>query len=443
MPIDQNIFKAYDIRGLYPREFDERAAYAIARAAAQFLKAKTVLVAMDNRDSSPTLKKAVLDALGDAGVNVIDAGFATTPMFYFAVNASKADGGIMITASHNPPQYNGFKITSREARPVGESSGLVDIKNIAQEGNFPKTYTDGSFVKREYLKDYVDFLTKGISVPDGIVVVDAACGIAGTVMQAIAQRTNLTLQGLCFPPCATRTHEADPLKDENIRDIVSVLRRGAGEFGVALDGDGDRIFFFGKNGERIPSHLVGALLARHYLKLYPGATMISDVRMPKIFAETVVAEGGRHLENRVGHAFIKQRMREEGAVFAAEVSGHYYFKDFFGADSGLYTFMRVLDIMAREGKSLVELTEPFVKRFQSGEMNYKVADVVSALDRLEKALSEGRIARIDGLSVYFPDWWCNIRPSNTEPFLRVNIEADTREKLEEVRTKIEMVILSL
>lgn len=441
--MNQSIFKAYDIRGLYPQEFNEKAAYAIARAAVLFLNAKNIVVAADNRDSSPPLKEAVLKALGDAGVNVIDAGVATTPMFYFAVNRARADGGIMITASHNPPQYNGCKITSREARPVGELSGLAEIKRVAAAEQFPETYADGSFIKRDYLREYIDFLLKGVSIPHAVIVVDAACGYAGTVMEGIAKSGKLKIKKLCFPQCKTPAHAADPLKDENVRDIVTALRSGAGDFGIAFDGDGDRIFFFDKSGNRVPSHIIGALLARYYLKQYPGATIISDVRMPKIFAETVAENSGRHIESRVGHAFIKQRMREEGAMFAAEVSGHFYFNDFFCADSGLYAFMRILDIIAFEGKSLAELALPYMKRFQSGELNFKVTDSSAALEAAKKEFSGGRLAYLDGLSVYFPDWWCNMRPSNTEPLLRVNIEADTSQKLREARGKIEEVITRL
>ncbi len=442
MEINSSIFKAYDVRGLYPQEFNESAAYAIARAAALFLHAERMVVAMDNRATSPSLKEAVLRACEDAGVNVTDAGVTTTPLFYFAVNTARADGGIMITASHNPPQYNGLKITSKSARPVGENSGLQEIKTaaLAGAGKFSKGYADGSYVKRDYVKAYVDFLLQGVSIPDITVAVDAACGYAGTIMQEIAKRTNIRTKNICFPPCEECAHGADPLKDENVRDIAAALQSGAGEFGAAFDGDGDRIFFFDKNGGRIPSHAAGAMLARYYLKRYPGAAIISDVRMPKIFAETVMENGGRHLESRVGHAFIKQLMRKEGAVFAAEVSGHFYFKDFFGADSGLYAFTRILDIIAREKKSLAELAMPYMKRFQSGEINFKVADTAAALAAAEKEFAGGNFTRADGLSVYFSGWWCNIRPSNTEPFLRVNIEAETLQKLLEIKEKIEKIL---
>lgn len=446
MSVNPSLFKAYDIRGLYPQEFDEKAAYAVARAAVVFLNAKDIIVASDNRDSSPSLKEAVMRACADAGVNVIDAGIATTPLFYFAVNKARADGGIMITASHNPPQYNGLKITSREARPVGESSGLLDIKRIALNFDVDvdldvKRSSERMRVRQvDFLSSYVDFLLEGIAVPRITIAVDAACGYAGTVMRAIAQRANLRIQPLCFPPCKELAHASDPMKDENVRDIVAALRNGAGDFGVAFDGDGDRIFFFDAQGNRIPSHIAGTLLARYYLKQYHGATIISDVRMPKIFAETVIQNGGKHLENRVGHAFIKQRMREEGAVFAAEMSGHFYFKDFFGADSGMYACTRILDIIAREGKSIAELAAPYAKRIQSGELNFKVTDTAAALTAAEKAFAEGHFTRVDGLSIYFPDWWCNIRPSNTEPLLRVNIEADTKDVLETAKKRIEHIL---
>ncbi|OGD32373.1 hypothetical protein A3C91_04955 [Candidatus Azambacteria bacterium RIFCSPHIGHO2_02_FULL_52_12] len=440
--MDQSIFKAYDIRGLYPSQIDEQAVYAITRATVRHLKAKKMTIATDNRGSSPALKNSVIDALMDEGVYVVDAGVATTPMFYFAVNKAQTDGGIMITASHNPPEYNGLKITAREARPVGENSGLQEIKRMALAGNFPSTVHDGAIKKTDFLDAYADFLLEGVSLPSITLAVDGACGAVGVIINKIKERTGVKILPLCFAPCERLAHEGNPMKDENVEDLMSALRAGKADLGVAFDGDADRVFFFDKTGERIPTHAVACILAERYLASHPKASIIADVRMPKIFQETAERNNGAYFESRVGHAFIKQLMRERGAVFAAEVSGHFYFKDFFNADSGMFALVQILNILARGQKTLAELARPFLTRFQSGEQNYTVKDKQAALDALEKAFQDGHVTHLDGLSAHFPDWWFNARPSNTEPFLRVNIEADTQGLLEESRKNIENIIFS-
>jgi len=449
LSINPSIFKAYDIRGLYPQEINEEMAYAIARATARFMfrsreSKHKMVVAMDNRDSSPMLKEAVLRGLRDEGVDIIDAGVATTPMFYFAVNQAKADGGIMITASHNPARYNGLKIVSAGAQPVGQDSGLDEIKNITLNLDVKRPSEDdksGQTEQVDFLNQYIDFLIKDLRCPSVKVAVDASCGTAGAIVLEVAKKTELALMPLCFAPCLEVLHGGDPLKDDNVKDIIEATKEQGVDLGVAFDTDGDRVFFFDKTGERVPSHIIGSLLARYYLNKYPGATIISDVRMPKIFSETVVKNGGKHLGNRVGHAFIKKRMCEENAVFAAEVSGHFYFRDFFGLDGGVFAFTRMLDILAREQKPLDELAMPYRMRSQSGELNYKVADTQKALAGLKSAFADAeKFSEIDGLSIFYKNWWCNIRPSNTEPFLRVNIEAETKEKLTEMKEKIEMIL---
>ena len=449
LSINPSIFKAYDIRGLYPQEINEEVAYGIARAAARFMfggsTSKHMMVAMDNRDSSPMLKEAVLRGLRDEGVSIIDAGVTTTPMFYFSVNQAQTDGGIMITASHNPAQYNGLKIVSAGAQPIGEDSGLREIKSIALnlEASLPSENNgkDSQVEQVDFLDQYIDFVMSDLRCPSVMAAVDASCGTVGVIVSEIAKKAGFALMPLCFAPCLEISHGGDPLKDDNVKDIIEAIKKQGADFGAAFDTDGDRVFFFDKTGERVPSHIIGSLLARYYLNKYPGATIISDVRMPKIFSETVIKNGGRHLENRVGHAFIKQRMREEDAVFAAEVSGHFYFRDFFGLDGGVFAFTRVLDILAREQKPLDELAAPYRARSQSGELNYKVADIQKALIALKSAFADAeKVSEIDGLSIFYKNWWCNIRPSNTEPFLRVNIEAETKEKLTEMKEKIEMIL---
>lgn len=447
--MNQSIFKAYDVRGLYPQEFDEPAAYRIARATAEFLGAKTMLVAMDERHSSVTIKEAVIAGLEDGGVaEIIDIGAATTPMYYFAVYDAKVDGGMMVTASHNPPQYNGLKIVGKEAMPIGEESGLPQIKEKVLASSDWEVRTErvpSSFVIQQvdYLSRYADFLSQNRQVPQIKIVVDAACGVAGSVVSEVAQRIkDLNIVPLCFAPCKEVVHGANPFLDENVVDLTEAIVREKADLGVAFDGDGDRAFFFDRDGKRIASHALAALVAQHVLRKYPGSTVIADVRMPKIFGETVLLAGGSPRESRVGHSFIKKIMRAENAAFGAEVSGHYYFRDFFGLDSGVFMMMEVCDILARTGKTIEELTALLCTRFQSGELNFTVADKAGAITKIRGAFSDTEQSELDGLSVKYSDWWCNVRPSNTEPFLRVNIEADTKEILATAKDKIETIIRS-
>jgi len=438
--MNPSIFKAYDIRGEYPQEFNEDAAYAIARAAALFIKGKKLLVAMDNRISSPQLKAAVLKGLSEEGVEVLDPGVTTTPMFYFAVNKEKADGGLMITASHNPPKYNGLKIVREEARPIGENSGLLEIKQKALAGDFGLPKTKGAYSEKNYFTLYTDFLAKGIVFPRIRLVVDAACGSSGALLTAITEKNNVSIIPLCFGPCAQQTHEGNPMLDENVRDLSDAVRKNKTDLGVAFDGDGDRVFFFDERGVRIPTYAVAALIASRFLTAHPKSTVITDVRMPLGLSDAVSKQGGICVLSRVGHVFIKQEMRRANAIFGAEVSGHFYFRDFFYSDSGLYMLMRILDVLGHEQKHLSELVKPFLSRFQSGELNFKVQSKEKAIAALGETFVDGRHAHIDGLTVRYPDWWFNVRASNTEPFLRVNIEANTEMRLEEVRNQIETIL---
>jgi len=445
MQINPSIFKAYDVRGKYPEEFNEDTAYIIARATANFMfrgstSKHLMAVAMDNRSSSESLKKAVIKGLLEEGVEVVDCGVSTTPMFYFAVNNQNADGGIMVTASHNPPQYNGLKITEKHARPVGEDSGLIKIKEMAMTKNFERGEPKGKVIKNGHLNAYADFLVKNRNFPDIHIVIDVGCGPAGEIVREVSKRAGIKVSELCFPPCAVFAHEANPLKDENVVDLQNAIREKKADLGVAFDGDGDRVFFFDSVGERIPTYAVASLLAVEFLKKNTGASIISDVRMPKAFDEVVEKNGGTILKSRVGHAFIKKLLRERDAVFGAEVSGHYYFRDFFGADSGMFAFISILKIIANSGKSLKSLCSPFISNFQSGELNYEIEDKETAFKKLETAFSDGKISRLDGLTIEYKDWWFNARPSNTEPLLRLNIEADSKDLLSEAKNKIEKLL---
>jgi len=309
-------------------------------------------------------------------------------------------------------------------------------------GDFSQ-HRSGSSEQRDYLDSYVRFLTKDILIPDIRLAVDVACGSAGMLVDAIAAAVHLDIQRLCFFPCDAPRHDANPMKDENTNDLTQAVLSKKADMGVAFDGDGDRIFFFDSGGKRIPVYAVAALLAKDFLALRPKSVIVTDVRMPKAFSEAVCLNGGTVIESRAGHTFIKHAMKKHRAIFAAELSGHFYFSDFLNADSAALTLMRVLHLIATNHQPLAVLAQPFYARFQSGELSYNIINAEKAITALRNAFSDGVMATMDGLSVSYSDWWFNIRPSNTEPLLRLNIEADTKTLLEAMRKKIEGIIIAI
>lgn len=436
------IFKAYDVRGAYPEEFDEKSAYAIAGATARFLGAKRLVVAMDSRESSESLKNAVLEAVLNEGVDVVYIGLATTPMFYFAVASELADGGLMITASHNPSQYNGLKIVGKNAVPIGENSGLLEIKNLCKTEVKADQKQRGNFTKKDYLENYINFLSQDVSGLNIKAAVDCSSGVAGLVIPELAKKIGLDLVLLCADVKAKPAHEGNPLKNENVADLVSKIKEEKNiDIGIAFDTDADRVFFFDEEGERVSSTIIASLIAEEYLKSGVGSIFIGSVNIGKIFKETVENRGGVYVKNRVGHIFIKQAMREKGAVFGAELSGHFYFKKFFNADSGMFAMMEVLKIIRQTGKNIKELTAEYGKYFNSGEINYVVENKEQAMEKIKDGFRDGKISFEDGITIEYPDFWLNARPSNTESLLRVNIEASSKEllgdKIDQIRHILE------
>lgn len=437
------IFKAYDVRGVYPEEFDEKSAYAIADATARFLRAKRLVVAMDSRVSSESLKKSVIDAVLNEGVDVIDAGLATTPMFYFIVANELADGGIMITASHNPSQFNGLKIVGKNAVPIGENSGLLEIKNLREEESKAKEKPKGNLVEKDYIESYIDFLSQDVSGLNIKVAIDCASGVAGLIVLKLAKKIGLNVVLLCADIKAKPIHEGNPLKDDNVVDLVAKIKEEKDiDVGIAFDTDADRVFFFDAEGKRISSAVIASLITEEYLKNGDRDVFVGSVNISKIFKETVESEGGIYIRNRVGHVFMKQAMREKSAVFGAELSGHFYFKKFFNADSGMFAMMEVLKIMRQTGKSIKELTEKYGKYFNSGEINYAVENKERAMKKIEDSFRNGKISFEDGITIEYADFWLNVRPSNTESLLRVNIEANSENLLKEKIDQINNILLN-
>jgi phosphomannomutase len=444
--LDPKVFKAYDVRGIYPAELDEEGAYAVGRAYVEQFQPKQIAVGRDMRLSAPAMAAALIRGAVDAGCDVQELGLVGTEMVYFAVGDQRLDGGVAVTASHNPKEYTGMKIVRAGALPVGGESGLLEIRDRALKG-FGDPTGAGSVREVDIWPAYVDRVLSFIDV-DAItrlkVVADAANGMAGVMLPPVLERLpQVEVARYYFEPDGTfPNHEPNPLLPENREFIVERTKVEAADFGVAFDGDGDRCFFVDDEGEFVPGDFVTALLADSVLAKEPGAKIIYDVRASWAVPETIENAGGTPLVNRVGHAYIKHRMREEGAAFGGEVSGHYYFRDFSQADSGVIPFLLMLELVSRKGQKLSEILRPYRERyFITGELNTPVPDVSLKLAELEKRFaSAGEVSHLDGISVTAEDWHFNVRPSNTEPLLRLNLEARSEELMEEKRDEVLDVI---
>jgi phosphomannomutase len=444
-----SVFKAYDVRGLYPTELDEDGAYRIGRAYVEHFEPRTVAVGRDMRLSSPSMASAVIDGAADAGAAVSDLGLVGTEMLYHAVTELALEGGICVTASHNPRDYTGMKIVRRGALPVGGDTGLAEIRERAL-ANGQVDRARGAVRRVDVWPSFVDKVLSFVD-PEAIaglrVVVDAANGMAGAMLPPVLERLpQLDVVRCYFEPDGTfPNHEPNPLLPENRAFIVARTREESADLGVAYDGDADRCFFVDDTGEFVPGDFVTALLAEAVLAKEPGAKIIYDVRASRAVPEGIERAGGVPLVNRVGHAFIKHRMRQEGAAFAGEVSAHYYFRDFSQADSGVVPFLLMLELLSRRGRRLSEVLAPYRERFfLTGEINTPVDDVPLTLQELKERYEAegGRISHLDGLSVEFDDWHFNVRPSNTEPLLRLNLEAMSQELMERKRDEVLAVIRS-
>lgn len=436
MQIDKTIFKAYDIRGIYPEQFNEDAAYKIIRAYAQLVKPKLTVVGRDMRLSGTSIMKSVIQALIDQGSDVIDAGLVSTPLYYYSVNAYKGDAGIMITASHNPPKYNGFKLTGPKAIP---SIALVDnetLYNLAESGSFEEPSKKGVLIDTvNPLDGYIDAIYKTSGLTDFgnlKIVIDTANGMGGLVLPHLLKNKNCTVYPLyweidgSFP-----NHEANPLKDETLNDLKAKVVETGAHLGVAYDGDGDRVGFVDENGETVPGDMITALIAKQMLKTHPGATILYDLRSSWSVKEEIEKAGGKAIMSKVGHGLIKQQMRDEKALFAGELSSHYYFSNFYITDNGDLAMFSILNLLIEEQKPFSEIVKPMMRYFHSPEINSKVADTQKKLAEIKSLYNTGKIIELDGLTVEFNDWWFNLRASQTEPYIRLNVEAKTPEMLEE------------
>ena len=428
--LDPRVFKAYDVRGLYGPELDEEGAYAIGRAYVEHFEPRSIAVGRDMRISAPSMAAAVMDGAADGGADVRDLGMVGTEMVYYAVGELGLEGGICVTASHNPRQYTGMKIVRRGALPVGGDSGLDDVRKGAQAG-FGAVQRRGEISSLDVWPGFVEKVLSFVDV-DAIaplrIVVDAANGMAGAMLPPVLARLPQVEVIACYfePDGTFPNHEPNPLLEENRAFIIAKTREEGADLGVAYDGDADRCFFVDDTGEFVPGDFVTALLAEVMLGKSPGGTVLYDVRASWAVPSTITAAGGTALVNRVGHAFIKHRMRTEDALFAGEVSAHYYFRDFTQADTGVVPFLLMLELISTRGARLSEILQPFRDQyFITGEINTPVVDVPLKLQEIKEryAAEGGRISHLDGISVDFDTWHFNVRPSNTEPLLRLNLEA--------------------
>ena len=447
--LDPKVFKAYDVRGIYPEELDEAGAEAIGRAYVEQFEPRRIAVGRDMRRSSPTMQEAVMQGAASAGADVLDLGLVGTEMVYFAVGSLELEGGIMVTASHNPKDYTGMKLVRRGALPVGGESGLLDVRDRALADNDVKEIAaTGTVETHDIWPAYVERVLSFVDV-SAIrplkVVIDAANGMAGAMLPPVLDRLPVEAVRCYFEPDGSfPNHEPNPLLPENREFIVRKTLEESADLGVAFDGDGDRCFFVDDTGEFVPGDFVTALFAESVLEKEPGAKIIYDVRASRAVPETIERDGGIALMNRVGHAFIKARMRKDDAAFAGEVSGHYYFRDFSQADSGVIPFLLMLELISKKGRRLSEILAPLRSRyFITGEINTPVPDVALKLQELKEGYAgDGRVSHLDGISVDFDDWHFNVRPSNTEPLLRLNLEATSEELMEQKRDEVLALIRS-
>src|SRR5712692_4781904 len=441
-PIDPTIFSAYDIRGIYGETMSDEVAYRIGRAAAAYLHVPEIAVGRDMRLSSPQLAEAILHGLTDQGVNAVDLGMTTTDELYFAVGKYNYPAGVMITASHNPGKYNGVKFCRAQAFPISLDTGLADIRDLAIRGDFSGPSSKGTVTKRDVLDDYVTHALSFIDVSKVKplkVVIDAGNGMAGLVMPRVFKHLPCELVPLYFELDGTFPHHpASPIEPENMVDLQKKVREVGADLGAAFDGDADRMFPVDEHGDVVDGSMVTAIVSNSLLHKHPGSTILHNLIVSKSVPELIKRLGGKSVRTRVGHSYIKAEMRQSNAVFGGEHSGHFYFRDNWFADSGLIALLITLELVSVEGKPLSELLKPLDRGVRSGEINTRVSDVQGKLYALEERYGKQAqsVDHLDGVTFDFGDWWFNVRPSNTEPLLRLNIEANSREVMEQKRDEV-------
>jgi phosphomannomutase len=445
--IDGSIFKAYDIRGIYPKQIDGELARRVGRAFIDYLGAKRIAVGRDARASSPEIAAGFIKGARSQGAEVVDVGTVGTDVLYYAVASADLEGGAIITASHNPKEWNGIKMVRRGALALSGDAGIKEIKEALLAGRFADTPagegppTRTKTLIEDYARHCLSFIDVSKLKPLRAVL-DTGNGMGAVGAEAIFKHLPLKTVRLYFELDGTfPNHPPDPLEEANRREIMARVHSEGADIGIAWDGDADRCFFIDDTGAFVPGDFVTALLGEAFCRKEPGARIVYDVRASRAVRDRVEAAGGKALVNRVGHAFFKKRMREEGAVFGGEVSGHFYFRENWFADNGMIPALLVLEMMGGEGKKLSALLAPLRERYHiSGEINSKVDDTAAALQRIEGRYKDARIEKLDGISVDYDDWHFNVRPSNTEPLLRLNLEAYSDAEMRRHRDEVLAII---
>ena len=442
VPVDPEIFHAYDVRGIYGENLTDDVAYRIGRAAAQYLQVPEIAVGRDMRLSSPQLAAALIRGITDQGVNAIDLGMTTTDGLYFAVGKFNFPAGVMITASHNPAQYNGMKFCRAQAFPISLESGLSDIRDLAVSGKFAEPASKGQVIKRDITDDYVKHALSFVDVSrirPLKVVIDAGNGMAGLIMPKVFQHLPCELVPLYFELDGNFPHHpASPIEPENMVDVQKKVREVGADLGAAFDGDADRMFPVDEHGDLVDGSKVIAAVSNSLLQKFPGSTILYNLIVSKSVPELINKLGGKAIRTRVGHSYIKAEMRQNNAIFGGEHSGHFYFRDNWFADSGLIALLILLELVSVENKPLSEILKPLDHGFRSGEINSTIADAQGKMHALEEHFGKNAksVDHLDGVTLDFGDWWFNVRPSNTEPLLRLNLEANSHELMEQKRDEV-------
>jgi phosphomannomutase len=434
-----SIFKAYDIRGTYPDQIDAKMAYNIGAGMVRFLSAKRLVVGRDMRTMAPEIQDAVIQGMLEQGCDVIDIGLASTPMVYYAIGKLPCDGGMVVTASHNPKEYIGFKMCKQEARPLSGDNGIKDIEKLALAGNFEKAVRHG---KRDFVDVKADWIAHIANFAKGIapmtICVDYANGMGANESPAIFGK----IPGLKVVPLYEQldgtfpNHEANPLKESNLDELRKAVKANKAPLGLAFDGDADRCAFVDEDGRTVHADLITVILARGMLQRFPGKGIIYDLRSSKVVPEEIQKLGGRPVRERVGHSFMKETMRRTDCIGGGELSGHFYFAENYFTDCGVLAAILVMNQLSQEKKTLKQAADPLRKYFGTGEINFKVADKDGLMKAVEAKFKDAKIDFLDGITVTYPTWWVNVRPSNTEPYLRMCLEADTKAIMEQKRDEL-------
>jgi len=450
--VNPKIFHAYDIRGIYPDELNKEAAYKIGRAFIKFLKSKfhnsrmKIVIGRDCRLSSPKIFKAFSQGIIEEGANVINIGKVSTDVLYFALHYFKTDGAAMITASHNPPEYNGIKMLAKGSKYICADWGIPEIKEIVLKDKFNRTYCrKGKIVKKNVIQEYARHILKLVelkSIRELKVVVDAGNGMGGKVIKEIAAKIPIKLIPLYFQPNGSfPNHLPNPLISSATKDIQKRVVKKKADFGLALDGDGDRTIFIDEKGKIISGDLIIALFAEYFLKNKPGENIVYNLTCSKVVPEVIKNAGGNPIRTRTGHAFMKEAARKSKAIFGGEISGHLYFRDMFYAESAGLVLLIMLKILSENKKPLSILIKKYKKYYRVGEINFKVKKRQETIKKIARIYKKGKQDWLDGLTVEFKNWWFNLRPSNTEPLLRLVIEAKNKKQLEKRKREIEKLII--